>query len=96
MSVVNAGLESPEEFVEGHFSDVICDGESLTYGDVYFGNSLLRDCCGDVLEAERRIRTDEETARPLIQWCACDVSIAVDVVKRVSPLRSAIHCSDKA
>lgn len=74
----------------------INEGDSLTYGDVFYANRFVRECGDDPAVFEKLIRSEHETAANLLAWCRNDVSVAIAVCQSVARLRLAIVMSDNS
>ena len=74
----------------------INDGDSLTYGDVFYANKLVREAADNIEVATHLIRSEHQSAADLLAWCRNDVSIAISVAEAVCRLRRAIVMSDNS
>ncbi len=70
----------------------ISSGDSLTYGDVFFANRLLR-ATSSVDEAISLIESANVASSEFLMWVRNDVMIAIQVIREVSLLRNLIICN---
>lgn len=74
----------------------INEGDSLTYGDVFYANKFVREAGDDPQIFTHLIRSEHQSAADLLAWCRNDVSIAISVAEAVCRLRMAIVMSDNS
>jgi len=74
----------------------INEGDSLTYGDVFYANKLVRVAADNVEVVTHLIRSEHQSAADLLAWCRNDVAIAISIAEAVCRLRMAIVMSDNS
>ena len=74
----------------------INEGDSLTYGDVFYANKFVRESGDNPDVVAHLIRREHESAADLLAWCRNDVAVAISVAEAVCRLRLAIVMSDNS